>query len=211
MADGKKKKPAPEPTTTPNTQTQSFSPDEIAYCKIHPGLGIARVGNSPDEFFIAPETPGQLPHPQGGFKDKKGRIKRQAARFRVYAYNAQGEAIAELTAENADIHWTVQLANKKASYRIFLGRYWDIQYPDVKKYGDEHFNGEPPMRNQQVSVFDPERRAQLLDIRPEAKSISGRGESGNKYAMNGSFGPLKYSVVTAGDNQNASPAAAAAT
>ena len=129
-----------------------FNPEDIAYCKIHPGVGIARVGNSPDEYFIGPETPGQMPHAIGGFKDKHGRIKRQAARFRVYAYNASGEAVGELTADNADIHWTVSLANKKPNYRIFLGRYWDIQYPDVKKYADEHFNGEPPMRNQEIPV-----------------------------------------------------------
>lgn len=200
MSDSSGKRPSIPIAASPR---QRYNPDDIAYCKIHPGLGIARVGNSPDEFFIGPETPGQLPHPQGGFKDSKGRIKRQAARFRVYGYNAQGEAVAELTAEDADIHWTVQLANKKASYRIFLGRYWDIQYPEVKKYGDEHFGGEPPMRNQQVPVSDPERRSQLLDIKPEAKSITSANESGSKYAMKGTFGPLPYSIVTAGKNQEA--------
>jgi hypothetical protein len=32
----------------------------IAYCKIHPGIGIARLGNSADEFFIGPEAPGRM-------------------------------------------------------------------------------------------------------------------------------------------------------
>ena len=32
--------------------------------KIHPAIGIARVGNSPDEFFIGPERIGQRPEPQ---------------------------------------------------------------------------------------------------------------------------------------------------
>ena len=27
--------------------------------KIHPAIGIARVGNSPDEFFVGPERIGQ--------------------------------------------------------------------------------------------------------------------------------------------------------
>ena len=29
--------------------------------KIYPGIGIARVGNSADEFFLAPEIPGVGP------------------------------------------------------------------------------------------------------------------------------------------------------
>ena len=27
---------------------------------IYPGIGIARVGNSPDEYFIGPEAPGEF-------------------------------------------------------------------------------------------------------------------------------------------------------
>ena len=26
--------------------------------RIHPGIGVARVGDSPDDFFIGPEAPG---------------------------------------------------------------------------------------------------------------------------------------------------------
>src|SRR5262245_5121506 len=72
----------------------------IAYCKIHPAIGIARVGNSPDEFFIGPEIPGGFDPPSGGYKDagdlNKGippRIKRQAARFRIFAYNTAGQVV----------------------------------------------------------------------------------------------------------------------
>ena len=200
MATARRKKKQKEtqekPMSDDNTK-KPFDPNDVAYCKIHPGIGIARVGDSLDGFFIGPETPGEMVHPVGGFKDEHGRIKRQAARFRVYAYNAAGEAIYELTANDADINWSVQLANKKASYRIILGRYWDIQYPDVKKYADEHFGGQPPMRNQEVSVNDPEQRSQLLDIRPEARTIGGRNEKGTKYELTGSFGPLKYTVASA--------------
>ncbi|HET6345391.1 MAG TPA: LodA/GoxA family CTQ-dependent oxidase, partial [Myxococcota bacterium] len=67
--------------------------------RIHPGIGIARLGNSPDDFCITPEEPAALPldcdaqgnpllSPDGQselrvktFKDARGRIKRQAARF----------------------------------------------------------------------------------------------------------------------------------
>jgi hypothetical protein len=183
-----------KPTTTAPTATRPVSPDQIAYCKIHPGLGIARLGDSKDEFFIGPESPGHIPHPAGGFKDAHGRIKRQAARFRIYAYNEAGEAIAELTAADADIQWSVQLANKKASYDMFLGRYWDLQFPDVKKYADEHNGGKPPVRNQEVT--DPVQRQRVLEIRPESRSIQGCNEQGDRYRMTGSFGPLRYTVVT---------------
>ena len=59
---------------------------KIAYCQIYPGVGIARIGNSTDEFFVGPETPGEPASPVGGFKDGPGSVdsmlgqKRRAAR-----------------------------------------------------------------------------------------------------------------------------------
>ena len=47
--------------------------NEIVRCVIHPGVGIARLGNSPDAYVIGPEAPGELPQPEGGFKDLAGR------------------------------------------------------------------------------------------------------------------------------------------
>ena len=83
--------------------------------KIHPSIGIARVGNSPDEFFIGPERIGEHPAPAGGFKDAQCRVKRQAARFRIYAHHDNG-TVEELTDAEADISWTVHLVNKKAAH-----------------------------------------------------------------------------------------------
>ena len=75
--------------------------------RIHPALGIARVGNS-SEFVIAPESmAGQpdllVPEVTGGLplragsehdlvtssdlRDAQGGLKRHAARFRIYAYD----------------------------------------------------------------------------------------------------------------------------
>jgi len=82
--------------------------------RIHPAIGIARVGNSPDDFFIAPESVGERPNPPGGFKDTQCRVKRQAARFRVFAHNDDG-TVQEVSATGADITWTVHLVNKKAA------------------------------------------------------------------------------------------------
>ena len=88
----------------------------ITSIKIHPAIGVARLGNSPDEFFIGPERMWDPPDPAGGFKDAQCRVKRQAARFRVYAYHDDG-SIDEITAAEADISWTVHLVNKKAVSR----------------------------------------------------------------------------------------------
>lgn len=82
--------------------------------KIHPAIGIARVGNSPNEFFIGPERIGERPNPQGGFKDAQCRVKRQVARFRIFAHHDDA-SVEEITGANADITWTVHLANKKAA------------------------------------------------------------------------------------------------
>ncbi len=173
---------------------------EIAYCQIHPGLGIARIGNSPDEYFIGPESPGHASDPQGGFKDRLGRIKRQAARFRIYAYNKQGRAIKELTAQDAHITWTVELANQKAAYDMFLGEYWAMQYPCFAKQKGTHpgFDCGHPKRNQEVK--EEAERERLLVIKPGPRSISGANEKGQSYVFDkGGIGPLPYTVVT---NQN---------
>ena len=82
--------------------------------KIHPAIGIARVGNSP-EFFIGPERLGERPDPTGGFKDAQCRVKRQAARFRIFAHH-DDNTFEEITDAEADITWTVHLVNKKAAY-----------------------------------------------------------------------------------------------
>ena len=34
-----------------------FPFEQVHTCKIHPGIGIARVGNSPDQYFIGPRRP----------------------------------------------------------------------------------------------------------------------------------------------------------
>ena len=77
------------------------------------------MGNSPNEHFLGPEVPGVYPQPGGGFKDAAGRIKRQAARFRIFGLDANGNVVRELTAADGDITWTVQLANKKAAWYNF--------------------------------------------------------------------------------------------
>src|SRR5207344_3281620 len=85
------------------------APSNIVSYRVHPAIGVARVGNSASDFFFGQEVPGPLPEPVGGFKDATGALKRQAARFRIYGYDAAGVAVREITANEAEITWTVHL------------------------------------------------------------------------------------------------------
>lgn len=95
----------------------------IVRAAIYPPIGIARVGNSREAgaagYFIGPEVPDQPTLPQGHYKDATGALKRQAARFRIYGYDAQDRVVGEITAKEAQIKWTVHLANKKAGWYNF--------------------------------------------------------------------------------------------
>ncbi|HKP54338.1 MAG TPA: LodA/GoxA family CTQ-dependent oxidase [Chloroflexia bacterium] len=146
----------------------------IVRAAIHPAIGIARVGNSEKEYFIGPEVPQPLPEPPGFYKDGKdgqGALKRQAARFRVYGYNAAGEVVAELTAANADISWTVHVANTKGAWYQFQIA---LDIPEASSaYASE-------LRNQSVTGAD---RANL-SIDPGPRTIQGKNVSGDRYAFN---------------------------
>ena len=120
----------------------------MATYKIHPGIGIARLGNSDTEFYLAPETPAGLPLECDGngnqrfgsdgvtpmlvttFRDAQGRIKRQAARFQVFVYDEVSPEGRPLKIGDevegggnhgtlTDIRWRVYLANKKACWYQF--------------------------------------------------------------------------------------------
>jgi hypothetical protein len=149
-------------------------PETIHSCRIYPGIGIARLGDSEAEYFIGPESPGTPEHPQTQYKDREGRILRQAARFHIFAYDAAGNVIDELSSAmpNVSIEWRVELANTKASGNRFVGvrrgRQMDAGPPDPGNFR----NG---------SVQGPERSR--LEIRPSPRTISGRSRSGSQYAF----------------------------
>jgi L-lysine epsilon oxidase C-terminal domain/L-Lysine epsilon oxidase N-terminal len=103
--------------------------------KIHPGVGIARVGSKRDphnfanDYFIGPEIPGwsgveRVPNQPSpvyrfieSYKDRNGDIKRQGARFRVFQYE-DGKAPVQVTPRMGTIRWRVRLANTKATLDI---------------------------------------------------------------------------------------------
>jgi hypothetical protein len=92
---------------------------EIMSARIHPAIGVARVGNSPAGSFTGPEMPGAVAHDRDDFRDPAGRIKRQAARFRVFGLDQDGNVVREITAREASITWRVHIANKKAEWFEF--------------------------------------------------------------------------------------------
>ncbi|GAA4878768.1 LodA/GoxA family CTQ-dependent oxidase [Actinomycetospora straminea] len=145
--------------------------EDVVRCAVHPALGVARVGNAPpDDVVLAPEVPGRPARPGdgGGHKDASGRIRREAARFRVYGYDARGEVVGEITAADAEITWEVHLANRKAAWYQFLNPL------DLKQFAMV-----PPRRNADV----PAERRRNLVIDPGARSISGVDVSGPEYVL----------------------------
>ena len=79
-----------------------------------------RVGNSENEYFIGPlvDKP-EVKEDVYAYRDKTGAIKRQAAQFRIYGFNAAEKAVKELTMENAKIVWHSHLSNQKSSWYQF--------------------------------------------------------------------------------------------
>ena len=157
--------------------------------KIHPGIGIARLGNSPEEFCLSPEAPAALPidcdaqgnpllSPDGKseltvktFKDKEGRIKRQAARFQIYVYDEEhpegrplkiGDPISGGGNQGVltDIQWRVWVANKKACWYEFQ------QLNGEHGYAPDH-----PLRNAGVTG-DNARQQLIIDPGPRIINCS---------------------------------------
>lgn len=111
-------------------------PHERARYDIWPLVGVARLGNSSDSFYIEPASIGGLPiecdahgneKPELVRKFKKdGRIRRQAARFRVMVYDKAdpNDPGTEITLDDANvesIEWSAHLANKKAAWYLNTG------------------------------------------------------------------------------------------
>ena len=149
-----------------------IDPNAIADLKIYPPIGIARVGNAKgaDEYVIGPELIGGTPTLPGGspeaaarfvedFRNARGEIKRQAARFRVYAHMNDG-SVQEVTAASAKIEWHVTVANLKAGWYEFN------QAMDLGPFSQHAWR-----RNRDL-VSEQANRSRL-DIVPTPKTITG--------------------------------------
>lgn len=168
--------------------------------RIHPAIGFARVGNSP-EYYLEPVTQAALPVPGGNgnvrgglpvkpgtesdpigssdLRDAKGALKRQAARFKIYAYPEQhvetwpmgvngqeiriGSSIDGKTV--TDIVWTVHLANKKANWYVI---------PEDNGIDSYKNGGTPALRNLQDGAnIGAASRLTNLVIDPGPRTVRG--------------------------------------
>jgi hypothetical protein len=147
-----------------------IDPDTIDTLRVYPPLGVARVGNAveADAYVIAPEViggPPALPDGSparlvGDFRTEAGHIKRQVARFRVYAHRKDGSVV-EVTAASARIQWRVTVANLKAGWYEFN------QAMDLPR----GLGKEAARRNRKQ--LPPGGRS-ALDIVPKPRTIEGR-------------------------------------
>ena len=58
-----------------------IDPNDFDSIEVFPPLGIARMGNAKEDYYIGPEIPGVLPPPVDGIKDANGDFKRQVKQF----------------------------------------------------------------------------------------------------------------------------------
>ena len=188
--------------------------------RIHPAIGIARVGNS-EEYIIAPETMAGSPQENssltGGvpiragtesdpirssdLRDRHGALKRQAARFRIFAYppmveeswpRGDGSEVAIGTEIDGkvvrEIIWMVHVANKKANNFALVkegprgiasfadGRIPPIRNPHVPDVNtDPNGPSQPPSKR--MEILNDQSRVRQLTIDPGPRTISGRGAS----------------------------------
>lgn len=149
--------------------------EQVAYAKIHPSIGIARVGNSKKEngFYIGPQVVDPAPRPERFYRDETGALKREVAEFRIYGYDAHGRVVGELTMQDGvDIEWTVEVANHKSAWYNFE---LALDIPEAATA--------PPSTRRNATVPLPERSS--LAIQPGPRSIAAPGASGRAYHFDG--------------------------
>jgi hypothetical protein len=157
---GEPVEPRPELSPAPCVDSR------IVRSAIHPAIGVARIGDSENDYYVGPEVVDPPPQPPGFYRDSFGALKREAALFRIYGYNAAGEVVSELTADSADIEWTAHLANKKAQWYQFQAA---LDIPDAVDLKVLPRNPDVPTKARESLAIDPGKR-----------KIAGKSVSGGK-------------------------------
>lgn len=164
--------PDGEPTVSrPEMDLPPCKDTRIVRAAIHPAIGIARVGDAESEFYIGPEVTDAKPSQDAeAYRTKGGDLKREAARFRIYGYNAAGEVVRELTSSTADITWIVHIANRKADWFQFITA---MDIPETKDL---------VLSRRNPNTRGDARRGLVID--PGPRSIGGPDEHGKpEYAF----------------------------
>lgn len=102
-----------------NTKPKDPALERIVRAAVHPSIGVGRVGNAAEEYYLTPQVPNPAPKPPGAYRDKTGAIKREAVQYRIYGYDEDGAVVAELTPDNATVSWRAHIANTKAAWYEF--------------------------------------------------------------------------------------------
>ena len=139
----------------------------VVRAAIHPAIGIARAATARAGISSARRSSSRARRTRASIVDEAGALKRQAARFRVYGYNAAGQAVRELTADRAHVRWTVHVANKKAAWYQWQ---MALDVPEAAAI-------QVPRRN--AGVKGEDRRGLVIDGGP--RSVEGRDTRGSEY------------------------------
>ena len=145
--------------------------------KIHPSIGIARIGNSPSEYYLAPTKIGGRPIKCNSFgdevlvdgkpdfvkkfKDKEKFVKRQATKFKIYRHDPDdpNSTPSEINLTNDSnikkVTWRVHLANKKSAWFDFDYFMGDLLIGE----GNDYASHKAKLRNSDV---ESEKRSQLI-------------------------------------------------
>lgn len=175
--------------------------------EIHPRIGVARLGNSLTDFYLAPDRIGGLPiacdengdEVQGAgpvkvFKDRVGAIKRQAAKFRIFR-----DTGAEISLDDDDIQsieWTAHIANKKPVWFTFSELQGDLEFGEGNSYKANHI----PVNNPDVTDLAA-RQKLIIDPGPRAISTPGETVSFSRYTIPESYPHGAFPPVDAGGQQ----------
>ena len=161
--------------------------------RIHPAIGIARLGNSPDKFYIAPDAGGDLPihcddngnpavDAHGNevrvtdFKDASGRILRQAARFRVFIYDEKspegreiliGDQVDIVNPKNGQL-LTFRIEDIK--WTVYLANKKACWYEFKESDGEHGYAADHPLRNADIKNSE-ERQRLIMDPGPRSVSF----------------------------------------
>ncbi len=181
--------------------------------RIHPAIGIARVGNS-EEYYIGPETAAGVPIPKdprgrrgglpinpetnelisdGDLRDTAGAFKRQAARFRIFEYREQ-DLGRYPCGQGSEIVIGSTVNGKKVKDIIWTAHVankkanWYVLSEDASTTGFLGYEGgkTPPVRNKDFFLGgDPNNPARItaLTIDPGPRTISGADSGGVKFDM----------------------------
>ena len=163
--------------------------------KIHPSIGIARLGNSTTEFCLTPETQMGLPvkcDSQGRaildkdgneqtidtFKDAQGCIKRQGARFHVYIYKDANDKLGRELKINDKIDvvkWdTGELFTASVidiEWKVYLANKKASWYQFKELEGEHGYAPDHPLRNPTITDTTARQRL-IIDPGPQTVSYS---------------------------------------